>query len=197
MEVTGVDRKKKQVSVIDMADHVLPGFDPEMAEKDSGRFPGLQVIGGAKSAVDKMVDIAVMVLSMKASVADLEHLDFAYAPPFSTAIHPFSHTINILKNKMSGEFETFTPEEYAKGAAKEYRVIDVSIKPSIEGAKHLDLTKIDVEVPGIGKDEKLLLVCAKGKRAYLTQNRLKFYGYTNTKVLEGGTTFSEVDLSEK
>lgn len=144
-----------------------------------------------------MVDIAVMVLSMKASVADLEHLDFAYAPPFSTAIHPFSHTINILKNKMSGEFKTFTPEEYAKGAAKEYRVIDVSIKPSIEGAKHLDLTKIDVEVPGIGKDEKLLLVCAKGKRAYLTQNRLKFYAYTNTKVLEGGTTFSEVDLSEK
>lgn len=189
------------VSVVDDKAHYYPGAGSfivkAVAEKDSGRFLGLQVIGGAKSAVDKMVDIAVMALSMKASVADLEHLDFAYAPPFSTAIHPFSHTINILKNKINGEFETFTPEEYAKGAAKEYRLIDVSIKPSIEGAKYLDLTKIDGEVPGMGKDEKLLLVCAKGKRAYLTQNRLKFYGYTGTKVLEGGTTFSEVELSEK
>ena len=32
----------------------------------------------------------------------------------------------------------------------------------------------------------------KGKRAYMTQNRLKFYGYTNTRVLEGGTTFNEI-----
>lgn len=38
MEVTGVDRKKKQVSVIDMADHVLPGFDPEMAEYVENRL---------------------------------------------------------------------------------------------------------------------------------------------------------------
>ena len=46
---------------------------------------------------------------------------------------------------------------------------------------------------GFAKDEKLLLVCAKGKRAYMTQNRLKHYGYTNTKVLEGGTTFNTVE----
>ena len=45
-------------------------------------------------------------------------------------------------------------------------------------------------MPGFGKEEKLLLVCAKGKRAYMVQNRLKYYGYTNTRVLEGGTTFN-------
>ena len=44
----------------------------------------------------------------------------------------------------------------------------------------------------LDKDEKILLVCNKGKRAYLLQNRMKYYGYTNTKVLEGGITFSEV-----
>lgn len=35
----------------------------------------------------------------------------------------------------------------------------------------------------------------EGKRAYLLQNRLKYYGYTNTKVLEGGTTFNGTELS--
>ena len=45
-----------------------------------------------------------------------------------------------------------------------------------------------------GLDEKILLVCNKGKRAYLLQNRMKFYGYTNTKVLEGGISFNEVEV---
>ena len=45
----------------------------------------------------------------------------------------------------------------------------------------------------MGTDEKLLLICNKGKRAYLLQNRMKFYGYTNTRVLEGGTLFNDVE----
>ena len=52
------------------------------------------------------------------------------------------------------------------------------------------------EVAGLAKDAKLLLVCTKGKRAYLTQNRLKHYGYTNTRVLEGGVTFTEFEREE-
>ncbi len=72
---------------------------------------------------------------------------------------------------------------------------DVSFR--YHGKKYLDLTTIDGEVEGLGKGDKLLLVCAKGKRAYLTQNRLKYYGYTNTKVLEGGMTFTEIDTDEE
>ena len=50
---------------------------------------------------------------------------------------------------------------------------------------------------GLDPQEKLLLVCSKGKRAYLLQNRLKYYGYTNTKVLEGGTLFNTEVVSAK
>ena len=46
---------------------------------------------------------------------------------------------------------------------------------------------------GLDPEEKILLVCNKGKRAYLLQNRLKFYGYSNTKVLEGGAAFTEFE----
>ena len=80
--------------------------------------------------------------------------------------------------------------------AEGYKVIDASLKPTLEGVEFMNLEEVDGEVEGHSKDEKMLLVCAKGKRAYMLQNRLKSYGYTNTKVLEGGSTFNGEDLTE-
>lgn len=183
------------LSVVDDKAHYYPGagsFIVKMvADQESRRLLGIQVLG--KGEVDKMVDIAVTAISLGATVDQLENLDFAYAPPFSTAIHPFAHTINILLNKMSGVFETITPAEYKAGAAEGYKIVDASAVPAIPGAPYVDLAKVDGEVPGLGKDEKLLLVCTKGKRAYMLQNRLKYFGYTNTKALEGGLTFNELN----
>ena len=147
-----------------------------------------------KGAVDKMVDIAVTAITMGASLYDIENLDLAYAPPFSTAIHPFSHTVNVLLNKISGAFESITPTAYANGEAKDYKVIDASISPSIDGVHYIDLAGVNGALPEFAKDDKLLLVCTKGKRAYMLQNRLKHYGYTNTLVLEGGSTFNELKI---
>ena len=141
--------------------------------------------------MDKIVDMTVTALMCKATLEDLDGADFAYAPPFSTAIHPLAHTINVLQNKLSGAFETFTPQEYAEGKAEGYKLIDVSLQPTIPGAPYVDLTSVTGPLEGYGKDEKILLVCNKGKRAYLTQNRLKAFGYTNTRVLEGGNLFTD------
>lgn len=186
------------LAVVDDKAHYYPGagsFIVKMiADRETEKLLGIQVLG--KGAVDKMVDIGVTALTMKATVSDLENMDMAYAPPFSTAIHPFVHTVNILLNKMRGNFETFTPEEYENGKAEEYRLIDAALQPTLKGAEFVDLGKVTGPVDSLGKDEKLLLVCTKGKRAYMLQNRLKQFGYTNTKVLEGGTTFNNFDDEE-
>ena len=163
-----------------------------IADRTTEKLLGIQVIGSG--AVDKVVDVAVTGIMLKGTLTDLSDLDLAYAPPFSTAIHPFEHTLNVLKNKIRGTFETFTPEEYAAGAAEGYKVIDACLQPSIEGAPYVELTNVEGPIEGFDLDEKLLLVCNKGKRAYLLQNRMKFYGYTNTKVLEGGISFNEVEV---
>lgn len=187
------------VSVIMVTDdkaHYMPGAGSFIikliADQESRRLLGVQVLG--KGAVDKVVDTCVAAIAMKATVDEIADMDFAYAPPFSTAIHPLAHAVNVLMNKMDGTLETMTPAEYAAGEADEYKVMDVSLQPSIDGAPYVDLTKIEGEVDGFAKDEPILLVCAKGKRGYMTQNRLKYYGYTNTKVLEGGLTFNEVEV---
>lgn len=183
------------VTIVDEKAHYYPGAGllavKMIADRKTERLLGVQVVGDG--AVDKIVDIAVTGIMLKGTLTQLSDLDFAYAPPFSTAIHPFAHTLNVLKNKLQGKFETFTPAEYADGAAEGYRLIDVSIQPATEGAPYVELTDVKGLIDGFDPEEKLLLVCNKGKRAYLLQNRMKFYGYKNTKALEGGNFFSDVE----
>lgn len=184
------------ITVVDDKAHYYPDASTfiikMIADKATEKLLGVQIIGSG--AIDKVVDIAVTGMMCKATLSDLSDMDLAYAPPFSTAIHPFEHTLNVLKNKIRGTFETFTPVEYAAGAADGYKVIDACLQPSIEGAPYVDLTTVEGEIDGLGLDENILLVCNKGKRAYLLQNRMKYYGYTNTKVLEGGIAFNDVEV---
>ena len=164
-----------------------------IADRESHKLLGIQVLGGG--SVDKMVDIAVAGISMGARVEDFDTMDFAYAPPFSTAIHPFVQACYILENKLEGRYESMTPAEYLAGKAKGYKIIDVSPAPTIPGAKWVDLAKVTGPIEGLDKDAKLLLVCAKGKRGYFLQNRLKAFGYTNTRALEGGLFVNNVKVS--
>lgn len=176
--------------------HYYPGaafFATKLvADRATHRLLGLQVLG--PGAVDKMVDIAVMAINMNASLEDFENADFAYAPPFSTAIHPLVQAAYVLENKLNGSLVSMTPAEYAAGRAEGYRVVDVSRTPAIRGAVYVDLSTVNGPVEGLSKDEKLLLVCTRGKRAYFLQNRLRHYGYTNTVVLEGATFFNDVKV---
>ena len=161
-----------------------------IAEAKTHRILGFQVLGAG--AVDKVNDIAVVAVSQGMRVEDFDSMDFSYAPPFSTAISPFVQLCNVLENKILGELETMTPAEYLKTRGRGWRVVDVLPERTISGAFWVDLGKVDGPVEGLGKDEKLLLVCNRGKRGYFLQNRLKAAGYTATRVLEGGVTVNDV-----
>lgn len=182
------------LSITDDKAHYYPDSDmfitKVIADARSHKLLGLQVIGAG--AVDKMADIAVTGISFGARAEDFLTLDFAYAPPFSTAIHPIAAACGVLVNKMTGRLESVTPAEYAAGRAADCKVIDAHPDPTLPGAEWFDLTKPEEYAAKYGKDEKLLLVCAKGKRGYLTQNKLKALGFTNTRVLEGGATFNVI-----
>lgn len=163
-----------------------------IADKTTKKLLGVQAVG--KGAVDKIIDMSVMAIGLNATLNNIEDLDFAYAPPFSTAIHPFAATAKILLNKINGELISVTPEEYFEGKAEEYKVIDASLSPNIKGAPYVDISNVNDELTGIDKNDKLLLVCNKGKRAYMLQKRLRNLGYKNTLVLEAGTTFNHVKV---
>ncbi len=184
------------VVAVDDKAHYYPGSEKAIikliCQRSTHKLLGLQTLGNG--AVDKFTDIAVTAISMGATLEDLQCCDFAYAPPFSTAIHPFAVAVNALLNKLSGALETFTPAQYAAGEAEGYKMVDVSIQPAIPDVPYINLTQVTGPMDGYPLDEKLLLVCSTGKRTYLLQNRLKHFGYTNTRVLEGGTVFNTAVL---
>ncbi len=183
--------------VVDDKAHYYPGASSFViklvAETDTKTLLGLQVFGSG--AVDKITDIAVVGTSQGMKLDDFDTLDFAYAPPFSTAIHPFVTACYILENKIDGSFNSMTPAEYIAGAAKGYTVLDVQPSPGIPNARWIDLVSVNGPIDGLEKDARLLLVCVKGKRGYFLQNRLKSFGYTNTMVLEGGAFFNDVKVA--
>lgn len=184
------------LAVTDDKAHYYPDADSfatkMIADRTTHKLLGIQVLGAG--AADKMTDIAATAIAMDARLEDLENLDLAYAPPFSTAIHPLVQAAYILENKISGEMVSMTPAEYAEGKAKGYKVVDVCPNPQIAGAFYVNLSSVNGPIDGLDKDEKLLLVCLKGKRSYFLQNRLKAYGYTNTVVLEGAQYFNDVKV---
>ena len=171
------------VAVTDDKAHYYPDssvFIVKMtADRSTKRLLGLQVLG--KGAIDKMTDIAATAITLGATPEDIENMDLAYAPPFSTAIHPFSHTVNILLNKST---ELWKPslrricfrqssrlQDHRRFSQAEHR------RSNLRG-----LGTVTVKF-GLSKDERLLLVCTKGKSVYAPKT-LKNFGYKHTLVLK-------------
>lgn len=163
-----------------------------IADRRDMKLLGVQVAG--KGNVDKIVDSVVVGLNLGAKLSDFDSLDFSYAPPFSTALNPLQVASYVLENKISGVLDSFTPYEYMMGKAKGYTVIDVNNTPTIPGAKFASFDKLEEIFKDTPKDAKLLLVCARGRKSYLVQNRMKAMGFTSTKSLEGGVNLNEVKV---
>ncbi len=172
--------------------HYYPGsgliFIKLIADKNTEKVLGAQVFG--KGNVDKQIDVVVTAITFNAKISDLQNLDLAYAPPFSTAISPISHVANVLINKIEGEVELITYDELLKDMEL-YKIVDAGKTQQLEDAKFVNLSKINGKIDGLEYDDKILLVCARGKRAYMTYNRMKHYGYKDIKVLEGGTALNK------
>lgn len=172
--------------------HYYPGagllFIKLIADIDSEKILGAQVFG--KGSVDKQIDIVATAIHFGGKLSDLQDLDLAYAPPFSTAISPLGHAANVLLNKITEGVKIVRFEDFIENKDS-YKIVDVNKVPTLENALYLDLSSIDGKIENLNYDDKILLVCARGKRAYLTYNRMKYYGYKDVNILEGGLSLNK------
>lgn len=159
-----------------------------ISDKDNKKVLGAQVFG--EGNVDKHIDVISTAITFNATINDLQNLDLAYAPPFSTAIHPVGHAANVLLNKIDGDVKTLRYEEFLENQ-ESYKLADVNKTPQLEGVTYIDLTQLNGKLDGFELDDKILLVCARGKRAYLAYNRMKHFGYKDVQVLEGGLALNK------
>lgn len=172
--------------------HYYPGagllFIKLIADIDSEKILGAQVFG--KGSVDKQIDTVATAIHFGGKLSDLQDLDLAYAPPFSTAISPLGHAANVLLNKITEGVKIVRFEDFIENKDS-YKIVDVNKVPTLENALYLDLSSIDGKIENLNYDNKILLVCARGKRAYLTYNRMKYYGYKDVNILEGGLSLNK------
>ncbi|WP_195947449.1 FAD-dependent oxidoreductase [Paraclostridium bifermentans] len=159
-----------------------------ISDKDNKKVLGAQVFG--EGNVDKHIDVISTAITFNATINDLQNLDLAYAPPFSTAIHPVGHAANVLLNKIDGDVKTLRYEEFLENQ-ESYKLADVNKTPQLEGVTYIDLAQLNGKLDGFELDDKILLVCARGKRAYLAYNRMKYFGYKDVQVLEGGLALNK------
>lgn len=159
-----------------------------ISDKDNKKVLGAQVFG--EGNVDKHIDVISTAITFNATINDLQNLDLAYAPPFSTAIHPVGHAANVLLNKIDGGVKTLRYEEFLNNQ-ESYKLADVNKTPQLEGVTYIDLAQLNGKLDGFELDDKILLVCARGKRAYLAYNRMKHFGYKDVQVLEGGLALNK------
>lgn len=159
-----------------------------ISDKDNKKVLGAQVFG--EGNVDKHIDVISTAITFNATINDLQNLDLAYAPPFSTAIHPVGHAANVLLNKIDGDVKTLRYEEFLNNQ-ESYKLADVNKTSQLEGVTYIDLAQLNGKIDGFELDDKILLVCARGKRAYLAYNRMKHFGYKDVQVLEGGLALNK------
>ncbi|XTR36710.1 FAD-dependent oxidoreductase [Paraclostridium tenue] len=154
-----------------------------IADKNSKRVLGAQIFG--EGNVDKQIDIVATAITFNATIGDLQNLDLAYAPPFSTAIHPLGHVANVLLNKIDGAVKIVRYNDFVENQ-EDYKLADVNKTSQLEGIPFIDLATLNGKLDEFEYDDKILLVCARGKRAYLAYNRMKHFGYKDVQILEGG-----------
>jgi NADPH-dependent 2,4-dienoyl-CoA reductase/sulfur reductase-like enzyme/rhodanese-related sulfurtransferase len=198
------------VSVLVPADdraHYYPGSQKiavkVVADRKTGRILGAQAYGFGM--VDKPIDAFVAGITMGATASDLANADFAYAPPFSTAINPVNLACNVLLNKMAGKMDgigCISAKRMISDPAWDGLILDTREVPefmigSLPGAVNIPNAEIRARLSEIERfrDKPVVTVCNFGRGAYDGYLRLRHLGFSRVKILEGGTRFWPFELA--
>jgi NADPH-dependent 2,4-dienoyl-CoA reductase/sulfur reductase-like enzyme len=73
-----------------------------IAERGSGVMLGAQLVGDWDATADRRLDVFAMALTARITAADLQYVDLAYAPPYSTATDIPIIAGNLATGKLGG-----------------------------------------------------------------------------------------------
>jgi len=159
-------------------------FDPE-----TGKLFGGQIIGYV--GVDKRIDLIATVLKNNGSIYDLQEIEHAYAPPFSSAKDPVNQAGFTAGNIIEGLVKIIHWDELHQLHAPNNFILDVRTPDEfelgqIEGAVNIEVDKIRERLDEIPKDKKIVIYCGVGLRGYFAARILMQKGFKNVVNLSGG-----------
>ncbi|MDR3586251.1 MAG: FAD-dependent oxidoreductase [Desulfosporosinus sp.] len=158
-------------------------FDPS-----DGRVLGAQAVGA--QGVDKRIDDIAGVIRNQGTVYDLQELELAYAPPFSSAKDPVNMAGYVAENIINGDVRMIQWQELSK-RTKDVFIIDVRDEEErrakfIPGSLHIPIDTLRSRLSELPHDKEIVVYCEIGLRGYIAYRILTQHGFTNVRNLAGG-----------
>ncbi len=167
---------------------------------ETGRLLGAQAIG--YEGVDKRIDLIATVLKQGGTVHDLERIEHAYAPPFSSAKDPVNIAGFVAENILQGLFKPIHWNEIAGLDPARTLLLDVrtpeefelgNIRPAI----NIPLDELRSRLGELPRDKKIVVYCAAGQRAYFAARILMQAGFDDVSNLSGGYKTYELAIQRQ
>ena len=171
-----------------------------IADRASKKLLGVQIIG--YEGVDKRLDVFATLITYKATVDQLFHLDLSYAPPFSTTKDPVHYTGMILDNAISRNRKIVT-SDHLNQLGEDVQIIDARTpkdykkKGHVEGAVNIPHAQLRDQLKNMDPNKPTVTYCNKGTTGNAAQNILIGRGFTNVYNLSGGHKFYTGSMKKK
>ncbi|WP_414054512.1 FAD-dependent oxidoreductase [Macrococcus equi] len=157
-----------------------PGATPmtiKVIFSSEGQIYGAQIVG--RKGVDKRIDLIASAITFNQKVTDLQRIEIAYAPPFSSAKDPVNMAGYIAQNVIEDEMKMMQVSEVDDTP---HQVVDVR-EPiehemgHIKGSKNIPLGELRTRLNEINKNEPVVIYCQVGQRGYNAARILKNEGF--------------------
>jgi len=154
----------------------------------TGRILGCQIIG--VKGVDKRIDVIAAAIRGRLTVFDLEELELAYAPPYSSAKDPVNIAGFVASNILKGDIDIVTRKDPAPDTTDHVYIdlreaIELKLSGTVDGALHIPLHQLRDRLSDLDREKTHILFCAVGMRAYIAHRILIQHGF-RSRVFSGG-----------
>ncbi|MFC1840433.1 rhodanese-like domain-containing protein [Thermodesulfobacteriota bacterium] len=164
----------------------------------SGRILGAQIVGG--KGVDKRIDVIATAIHGSMTVYDLEELELAYAPPYSSAKDPVNIAGFVAANILKGDLEKINWDNLRDIDPEDEILIDLRDKEELdesgymEGALHIPVNELRGRLNELDRSKSYILYCAIGLRSYLAYRILVQNGFKSRNLSGGYKTYKVTTL---
>ncbi|HPT69075.1 MAG TPA: FAD-dependent oxidoreductase [Syntrophomonas sp.] len=162
---------------------------------EDGKVLGAQIVG--YDGVDKRIDVLATAIHAGLTVFDLQELELAYAPPFSSAKDPVNMAAYVAGNMVRGDVEVVYWQDVEDLVNNGAYLLDVRTKPEIElgmvpGAHHIPLDDLRENLDKLPLDKEIIAYCQVSLRSYIANRILQQHGFKVKNISGGYKLYSSI-----
>jgi len=164
-------------------------------EKITGKIFGAQAFG--KEGTEKRIDVLATSIKAGFTIYDLQELELAYAPPFSSAKDPVNMLGYVSEHVLEDEIKSIQWNQLDDFKRNGGTILDVRTplefsKGNIQDSINIEIDSLREFIHELDKEKTYAILCQVGMRAYNALKILQNSGFKNLYLISGGYKLYEV-----